>query len=447
MKISSSLIIHFIRFFSNAKIMEIAIASGFIKRRRSLLPDTIVKVFVFGLITIINPSLNQIASKCEEFQLGLTISKNAVFKKLPSAANLLKSIFANAMTMTISKVLPINTARILSQFKDVKICDSTKITLPDKLTEIWPGLGGRNARASLKIQGIYSLLSSSFTSLELTKSPGSDTVYSKRLLDLVDKGELLITDLGYYCKDFFNKISEKGAYFLTRVRTNTIVCQEQNGEIKHFNLAQFINSQDTIDEEVFIGVPHQKQLKCRLIAIRLPVEVVNERRRKANQKAKQQDKQLTKDEIAALAFNIIITNVSKRQLPPQAALDLYRARWQIELVFKACKSYLKLDKIGLCGQHQLECLIYGRLIAVITTFLLYNMVYSEFYRNYKKGISILLFTKLITDKYKSICENMKLTIKAITNIEFILYNISKRSLHEKRSKKTSLEVLQEHCFT
>jgi hypothetical protein len=142
-----------------------------------------------------------------------------------------------------------------------------------------------------------------------------------------------------------------------------------------------------------------------------------------------------------LAFSIIITNVSNSQLRPQAVLNLYRARCQIELVFKACKSYLNLDKVGLCGQHQLECLIYGRLIAVITTFLMYNIVYLEFYKKSKRGLSILLFTKLIADKYKGICENMNLTTKAINNIKFILYSVSKKSLHEKRSKKTTLEIL------
>lgn len=426
--------------------METAFNSGFIKRRRSLMPETIVKVFAFGLVNIINPSLNQIASKCEEFQSGLTISKNAIFKKLPSAAKFLKSIFAETMTMAVGKALPVKTAKVLSQFKDVKICDSTKITLPDKLAEIWPGLGGRNAKASLKIQGVYSLLSSSFTSIELTKAPGSDTTYSEKLLSLVNKSELLITDLGYYCKDFFNNISKKGAYFLTRIRTNTVLSQEQNGVIKNFSLAQFLKDRDIIDEEVLIGVTYQKQLKCRFVAIRLPEEVVNERRRKANQKAKTQGKQLNKDEIEILAFNIIITNVPKDQLLPEAVLNLYRARWQIELVFKACKSYLKLDKVGLCGQHQLECLIYGRLIAVVATFLVYNTLYMQFYKKYKKGISFLLFTKLMADKYSSICENMHLTVESINSMERILYSISKRSLHEKRIKKTNLEILQGYCF-
>lgn len=329
----------------------------------------------------------------------------------------------------------------------VTICDNTKITLLDKLAEIWPGLGGRNAKASLKIQGVYSLLSSSFTSIELTEAPGSDTIYSEKLLSLVDKGELLITDLGYYFKDFFNRISEKGAYFLTRIRTNTVLSQEKDGDIKNFSLAQFLKGRDIIDEEVLIGVVYQKQLKCRFVAIRLPEVVINERRRKANQKAKTQGKQLSKDKIEILAFNIIIANISKNQLPPEAILNLYRARWQIELVFKLCKSYLKLDKIGLCGQHQLEYLIYSRLIAVVASFLVYNMLYLQFYNKYKKDISFLLFTKLIADKYNIICKNMHLTVKAINSIEHILYSISKRSLHEKRSKKTTLEILQEYCFT
>lgn len=136
MNIPSSLIINFIRFFSNAKIMEIASNTGFIKRKRNLMPETIVKVFVFGLTNIVNPSLNQIASKWEEFQHGLTITKTAVFNKLPSAAKLLKDIFAETMTMAAGKVLPVKTAKVLSQFKDVKICDSTKITLPDKLEKV-----------------------------------------------------------------------------------------------------------------------------------------------------------------------------------------------------------------------------------------------------------------------------------------------------------------------
>ncbi len=446
MKISSSLIIPFIRFFSNTKIMEIAQNTGFLKRKRDILPETFVKVFVFKLATVINPSLKQIASMCEEIQPGLTISKTAIHKRLPSASLFLQSIFAETMKMTIKKAMPAKAANILSTFSDVKICDSTKITLPDKLKDIWPGIGGKNAKSAIKIQGVYSLVSSCFSSIELTRSPGVDTTYSSQLLKLVNKDELLITDLGYFYKDFFRKLSAKGAYFLSRIRTNTVIYEINNDQANIINLAKFLNGKSIVDQDVLVGVSYQPQLKCRLIAIRLPEDVVNERRRKANKKAKISGKQLTKDETELLAFNIIVTNADRSIIPAEAACDIYRARWQIELLFKACKSYLKLDKVGLCGRYQLECLIYGRLTAVVASLLIYNIMYIEISKKYKRSLSLLLFIKLLADSFNIISSSMQLTTKSVNKLESIICRISRQSLNEKRKKKTTLEILQGYYF-
>ena len=446
MQISASLIITFIRFFSNTKIMEIAQNTGFIKRKRGILPDTVIKVFVFKLATVLSPSLKQIASMCEEIQPGLTISKNAIYKRLPAASLFLQKVFAETMKISLRRAMPAKAADILSSFKDVKICDSTTITLPDKLADIWPGIGGKNAKSSVKIQGVYSLVSSCFSSLELTRSPGVDTTYSSKLLKLVNKGELLLTDLGYFYKDFFRKISSKGAYFLSRIRTNAVIYQKEDGQMNLVNLLQLLTGKSVIDMDVFVGVSYQLQLKCRLIAIRLPDEVVNERRRKANKKAKAYGKQLSKEETELLAFNLIITNVDRSIISAEAACDLYRARWQVELVFKACKSYLKLDKVGLCGRYQLECLIYGRLTAVVAALLIYNIVYIDVCKRYKRSVSLLLFVKLLADSFNVISENMQLTVKSINKIESIIRRISKHSLHEKRKKKTTFEILQGYYF-
>ena len=446
MKIPSSLIISFIRFFSNAKIMEIAINTGFLKRKRSILPDTIVKVFILGLLNIPNPSLKQIASKCEEIQPGLEITKHAIYNRLPSIALFLQQIFLQFMKIAVEKAVPAKTAEILFQFKDVKICDSTKITLPDKLADTWPGLGGRNAKSSLKIQGLYSLISSSFSNLELTKAPGNDTTYNKSLVSMINKNELLITDLGYFCKTFFDQLASKGAYYLSRIRTNTAIYIEKAGQIKEADLAQMLKGHNVIDTIVYIGVEYKEQLKCRLVAIRLPDEVVNERRRKAHKKANAKGKQLTSQEIELLAFNIIITNVGANMLCAEAVCDLYRARWQIELVFKTCKSYLNIDKLGSCGSNQLECLIYGRMIAATVAYLMYNALYIEMYHLYQRGTSLQLFVKLWADQSTKIICNMYLNVSAIRMLEQTLTRIAKHSLHEKRKRKTTLEILQEYCL-
>ncbi|OCL25393.1 hypothetical protein U472_13665 [Orenia metallireducens] len=86
------------------------------------------------------------------------------------------------MQLSLKNTITTETAQILCQFKDVKIYDSTKISLPDKLAESWPGLDGRNAKSSLKIQIAYILLSKSITNLKLTKFPGTDTFYTEQII-------------------------------------------------------------------------------------------------------------------------------------------------------------------------------------------------------------------------------------------------------------------------
>ena len=84
-----------------------------------------------------------------------------------------------------------------------------------------------------------------------------------------------------------------------------------------------------------------------------------------------------------------------------------------------------IDKLGNPCQYQLEYLIYGRLIATIS---IYNILYLLMYKVFKRSMSILSFVKL----FRTHCT--------------IFMKISNRSLHEKRRRKTTLEILQEHLF-
>jgi hypothetical protein len=143
-----------------------------------------------------------------------------------------------------------------------------------------------------------------------------------------------------------------------------------------------------------------------------------------------------------LAWNIVITNVTKEQLSPEAVCDLYRARWQIELVFKALKSYLNIDKIGTCGIHQLECLIYGRLIVAALIFSLYNSLYLSVEKKFARPLSILRFVKVFAIHANDIARRLQLTISNIYALKSYLIRISKKGLHDKRKRKTTLEILQ-----
>jgi hypothetical protein len=61
-------------------------------------------------------------------------------------------------------------------------------------------------------------------------------------------------------------------------------------------------------------------------------------------------------------FNFIVTNLPVEKYAAEQIQKLYHLRWQIELVFKAWKSTLKLDDIPTKGAYTIECILYGKLI-------------------------------------------------------------------------------------
>ena len=55
-----------------------------------------------------------------------------MFDRIGTGAKFLKELFNKAMEHATAKVLSIETMEVLKQFRDVNICDSTVVSLPDK---------------------------------------------------------------------------------------------------------------------------------------------------------------------------------------------------------------------------------------------------------------------------------------------------------------------------
>lgn len=88
------------------------------------------------------------------------------------------------------------------------------------------------------------------------------------------------------------------------------------------------------------------RLKCRLVAWRVPEEIANTRRRKTRATAlRKTGHEPSKESLAACDWEFLVTNLSEAKLSFKEAIVLYRARWQIELLFKRWKSYGKIDEL------------------------------------------------------------------------------------------------------
>jgi hypothetical protein len=100
----------------------------------------------------------------------------------------------------------------------------------------------------------------------------------------------------------------------------------RNEQGKTLELLPWLNQQDSsvIDCPVQLGVTYH--LPARLIAVRVPPEVANERRRRLKADAKRRGQTLSKMRLAAADWTLYLTNVPMEMLTVHEVLVLGRAR-------------------------------------------------------------------------------------------------------------------------
>lgn len=212
------------------EIIEKADASEFNKRDKGLKLNIFLEAFTVSLCSMQTITLEGIANKCEELQeemqkYGFSMSKQSLFRRLEQGSKELKKVLENVINLDIEKMVSKpQIAMVLEQFRSVDITDSTTITLPDKLEEFHKGLGGKNAKSAMKIQATYNIKGKDFKKISIIEdATTSDGSYVTELIKEMQMNDLSICDLGYYGIEGFQGIAEKGAYFISKIKTNTNV--------------------------------------------------------------------------------------------------------------------------------------------------------------------------------------------------------------------------------
>lgn len=445
---SITIVLKIIKMFTSWQIEEAAREAGFTQRERGLTASTFFKVFTVGAWGLHAITLETLASKCCEIQHGLKLTRQALFQRLEKGSVLLKEMLSWAVAYAAKHSVATETVEVLKQFKHVYICDSTLVSLPDKLQEVFKGLGGTNAKAAAKIQLMFSLMERKFRSIELCKATGNDSNYTTDIAQKLSFMDLILVDLGYFNAAAFKEIVQRGAFFLSRVKTNTkyyVGSLKRRGRHTRVDIIEMLkNSGGRLDCEIYIGGNKNNRMKVRLVAIRLPEEVVNERRRKANKKARSSNKTLTAAETELLAWNIFICNIPEDMLALETICELYRIRWQVELVFKGWKSHFDIDKMGNVGEKYFECLIYGKLIIITLMTALFSTLFAVMFRKQRRLLSMLKFLKNLREKAEILLTSLDNIWVNAVKLYGAFIDVIGRSLDEKRKRKTTQQTLMEH---
>lgn len=412
--------------------------SGFVKRKSKLTGSRFAHLLVFSNGSLAQTSL---LGMCQDFEYSqmVLLTKQSLYERFNSNAVVFLKLL---MEEVLLRHRPSDGFKdLLPVCKTIRIKDATSFQLPEELQDIYPGSGGKTSKACMKIQFEYDLKSGKILELSVGPYTTSDLTNSYQTIESVHEKDLLIRDLGYIGLDFLEKIENRSAFFLNRIKSNisvwTVDKTDRMVVLDLTKIEKQMRESKINTREFLVYLGSDKKVKCRLIVECLPEEVKAEKLRKANRAAQREGRQLGKDTIARVGMNLFVTNMKEQDIPKELVWSLYRLRWQIELVFKVWKSIAYVDKIKKAKRERIECYLYGKLLWVLLGWNIFWKITSHIHDR-TKAVS---FNKMMKNLRK-FCDNLK-TLAVIKaegigfSIQRFVKNVLKNCMVEKRKRKLS----------
>lgn len=358
-------------FLRPSLVSKIARSSGWLARKqRTFSPP----VFVEALVASVSCGYCSFREIATEIGLltGKTISKQALSERFNAkGVQFLKQIVTEALREAVHPPF-LNALGKLPDVRRILIGDSSSIALHPSLVEHFPGSSNQSGvqSAQLKFQFTFDLLSGQWLETGLKSYLIPDQSSASNILSTVlQAGDLIIRDLGYMKLDTFDAIGKLGAYYISRFLHGTALFSPDKQELSLYDLARARTNVpgNTFSMDVLLGA--KKQLACRLVIIRVPQKIANERRRKLKAKAKRKGCPAPqKSRLALQDWSFYITNLSETQAGDTQLFELYQLRWRVENIFRIAKSQTSLLKIARhrTNPHHAEMLLWAWMLLMIS---------------------------------------------------------------------------------
>jgi len=313
------------------------------------------------------PSLESIRREMKSI-LNQNICKSSFWERLSRQRlkNFLYIVVSGLIVELSNKTL--NGIDLLTSLGVIQILlvDSSSISLWDGAKEDFPGT---RTTAGIKWHACFDLLSGVMTWFKLTPTSTNDSQRFPELKDIAKK--LFIFDLGYWSFDLLQSIDLANGFFLSRLKSNTVIqVKEVVFGMSKIQVGMFLksivfkNKRGNVIE--FIGEKEHKKefLNYRVIGFWNPSERV---------------------------YHWYITNL---KVSAFAIYPLYRLRWQIELIFKGCKSSLNANRLTSNQSNIIESLLLASIAAHLVSTTILHVGINQMNDKQKLAISFQRIAKI-----------------------------------------------------
>lgn len=236
-----------------------------------------------------------------------------------------------------------------------------RLVLVDASTVNAPG----NTSIDWRIHLGFDLATFQIRDVRLTDFKGGEALRRCR----VEAGDVVVADRGYSRRTDLAAVSSKNGDFIVRLNWRCVPLTDLHGE--PFDLVE--NARRIPEAEVgefdLKLKPDPKRnvpsLPVRLIAVRKSEAAAAASRKKILRRCSKQQKTPDPRTLEMAAYVFIATSLPHEQLSAEEVLEVYRFRWQVELVFKRLKSLIDLDGLPAKDVDLAKTFIYSKILAAL----------------------------------------------------------------------------------
>lgn len=330
-----------------AEVLQVARDSRWLRRLRAVTPLGLV---VACLSTLGASKATWLADILRTFNAftGLSIRYKPFHNQLRKASfpEFMRRLLERTLAKMTRPVLSAGVGTKLRKFRDILLHDGSSFALKDGLKKEWPGRFTKVSPAAVELHVTMSAFEDNPIQITLAPDKEAERALGPKAEELRDC--LLLEDRGYEHRQFFHDMQSAGGFFIVRgnkaIRPIVRKAHDMSGRRLRYLEGKPLSWEALPSRSVDIAIEWGAgaQTYCgRLVALFKPG--------RRNKKT----------------FVYLHTNLERAEFSALEIGSLYRLRWQIELLFKECKSHANLHAFDTENSAIAEGLIWASMLVVV----------------------------------------------------------------------------------
>ena len=334
---------------------QLAVETKAFTRSRNI--KTPEDLLALNMLYITNDGSFQMASNMMKMTRGISVNKNAAYKRITESGQWLRAMAEDLCKMQGAMI---EKPTFLSG-KNVKLIDASDETTKGKDKTTW------------RLHYVFDLFEFSCTHMELTTNKEGEKL-TRYTLSTINKDDIIIADRVYCTMSGIEHLKAHEADFVLRFKSKAFILYDKEGNridllsyIKHQSLTAFENT----DIHCFYKLQTGELRPLRIVAMKKDKAAIDESKRKIERKvSKKQEKAVQLDTVELNEYVVLATSLGCEQslnceqslsYTSEQILELYRARWQIEQVFYRLKSLFGYGDVPSKNEKTVKAWFYGKL--------------------------------------------------------------------------------------